>query len=137
FWQDPERYLETYWGRWPNVWVHGDWASVGDDGFWYILGRADDTIKIAGKRVGPAEVESAAVAHPAVAEAAAVGVPHPVKGEALGVLVVPRPDRQPDDRLREDVRSTVVAHLGPTLRPEEVRFVADLPRTRNAKILRR
>src|SRR6185437_9748199 len=83
FWKDPERYLETYWSRWPGVWVHGDWASIDEDGAWYIHGRSDDTIKLAGKRVGPAEVESAAVAHPAVREAVAIGVPHPVKGEAL------------------------------------------------------
>src|SRR3989337_1237501 len=88
FWRDPERYVATYWSRWPGVWVHGDWAFVDDDGFWYILGRSDDTIKVAGKRVGPAEVESALVAHPAVGEAAAVGVPDELKGEAVVVFVV-------------------------------------------------
>jgi acetyl-CoA synthetase len=136
FWQDPERYQETYWSRWPDVWVHGDWALVEEDA-WYILGRSDDTIKIAGKRVGPAEVESAAVAHPAVQEAAAIGVPHAVKGEALVVLAILRPGQTPSDQLREEVRDTVTGHLGKALRPDEVRFVADLPRTRNAKILRR
>ena len=82
FWHDPERYLETYWSRLPGIWVHGDWARIDADGFWYILGRSDDTIKVAGKRVGPAEVESAALSHPAVAAAAAIGVPHALKGEA-------------------------------------------------------
>ena len=87
FWQDPERYLETYWSRVPGTWVHGDWAMVDEDGYWFIQGRSDDTLKVAGKRVGPAEVESAAVAHTAVLEAAAVGVPHDVKGEAIVVFV--------------------------------------------------
>lgn len=87
-WKAPERYLETYWDRWPDVWVHGDWALIDDDGQWYLRGRSDDTIKIAGKRLGPAEVESALVAHPSVAEAAAVGVPHDLKGEALWCYVV-------------------------------------------------
>ncbi|MBX6378776.1 MAG: AMP-binding protein, partial [Clostridia bacterium] len=81
FWQDRDRYLSTYWSRWPDVWVHGDWALVDEDGFWFIQGRSDDTLKVAGKRLGPAEVESALVSHPAVAEAAAIGVPHEVKGE--------------------------------------------------------
>jgi len=137
FWQDPDRYVETYWSRWPNVWVHGDWAMVDGDGAWYILGRSDDTIKLAGKRVGPAEVESAAVSHPAVAEAAAIGVPDEVKGEALVVLAILRPDAAPSEALRQEIRESVAQQLGRALRPEVVRFVADLPRTRNAKILRR
>src|SRR2546425_8238132 len=95
FWRDPAtpegRYFQTYWSRFPNTWVHGDWARIDDEGYWYIEGRSDDTLKIAGKRVGPAEVESAAVAHPAVSEAAAIGVPHEIKGEAIVVFVVPRP----------------------------------------------
>jgi acetyl-CoA synthetase len=137
FWQDPERYLETYWSRLPNTWVHGDWALVDEDGAWYILGRSDDTIKLAGKRVGPAEVESAAVSHPAVVEAAAIGVPHEVKGESLVVLVVLRPDRLPSAALREEIRDTVTRQLGRALRPDELRFTVELPRTRNGKILRR
>ena len=91
FWRDRERYLDTYWSRWPDVWVHGDWVEVDADGLWYIRGRSDDTIKVAGKRLGPAEVESALVAHTAVAEAAAIGVPDPLKGEALVVFVVLKP----------------------------------------------
>ncbi|MDQ7828155.1 MAG: acetate--CoA ligase [Armatimonadota bacterium] len=137
FWQDPDRYLETYWSRWPDVWVHGDWAMVDEDGFWYILGRSDDTIKVAGKRVGPAEVESAVVAHPAVSEAAAVGVPDELKGEAVVVFAVLRPGVEPSDAVRREIRETVVAVLGKTLEPREVRFVRDLPKTRNAKIMRR
>jgi acetyl-CoA synthetase len=137
FWRDPERYHDTYWGRWPDIWVHGDWALVDDDGFWFILGRSDDTIKVAGKRVGPAEVESAAVAHPAVQEAAAVGVPDELKGEAVVIFAVLRPGYAPSDALREEIRERVTAQLGRPLRPADVRFVGDLPRTRNAKIMRR
>ena len=99
FWRDRERYQETYWSRLPGIWVHGDWASIDEDGFWYIHGRSDDTLKVAGKRVGPAEVESAAVAHPAVLEAAAIGVPHEIKGEAIVVLCVLRPGETDDDEL--------------------------------------
>ena len=137
FWQDPQRYLETYWSRWPNVWAHGDWARIDPDGCWYIEGRSDDTIKIAGKRLGPAEVESAAVSHPAVVEAAAIGVPHAVKGEAVVVFVVLAPGHQPSPALATELQDVVAQHLGKPLRPEAIRFVADLPRTRNAKILRR
>ena len=97
FWQDDERYLESYWSRWPGVWVHGDWAAIDEDGLWYILGRSDDTIKIAGKRVGPAEVESVLVEHPRVLEAAAIGVPDELKGQALVCFCVLRPEPTPPD----------------------------------------
>jgi acetyl-CoA synthetase len=137
FWRDAERYEETYWSRWPNVWVHGDWAYVDDDGFWFIQGRSDDTLKVAGKRLGPAEVESAAVSNPAVAEAAAIGVPHDVKGETVVLFVILKPGQEPSDALRERIKDSVVAELGRPLRPEDVRFVRDIPRTRNAKIMRR
>ena len=93
FWDDPERYLDTYWRRFPGIWTHGDWASVDGDGYWFLHGRSDDTLNIAGKRIGPAEIESAAVAHPAVTEAAAVGVPHEVKGEVAWVFCVLAPGR--------------------------------------------
>jgi acetyl-CoA synthetase len=137
FWKDRERYLETYWSRIPDVWVHGDWARVDDDGFWYIQGRSDDTIKVAGKRVGPAEVESAAVGHPAVAEAAAVGVPDELKGESLVVYAVLRAGIAADEMVRKAISDQVVSVLGPTLRPSAVRFSVELPKTRNAKVLRR
>jgi acetyl-CoA synthetase len=137
FWNDPERYLDTYWSRVPGLWVHGDWAYVDDDGFWFIQGRSDDTIKVAGKRLGPAEVESVVVAHPAVSEAAAIGVPHELKGEGVIVFAVLRPDRQPADSLREEIKELIVQQLGKPLRPEAVKFVLDLPKTRNAKIMRR
>ena len=137
FWQDRERYLETYWSRLPGLWVHGDWAMVDDDGYWYILGRSDDTLKIAGKRVGPAEIESAAVAHPAVQEAAAIGVPHEIKGEAIVVFAILRPGTAPSEALRAEVRDTVASQVGKPLQPDRVLFVSDLPKTRNAKIMRR
>jgi len=137
FWRDPEKYLATYWSRFPDVWVHGDWARIDDDGFWYIEGRSDDTLKVAGKRVGPAEVESAATAHAAVLEAAAIGVPHELKGEAIVLFVVLRPGHQGTDVLAREIVDQVAATLGRPLRPAAVRFVADLPKTRNAKVLRR
>jgi acetyl-CoA synthetase len=136
-WRDRERYLDTYWSRWPDVWWHGDFASVTDDGQWFLHGRSDDTIKVAGKRLGPAEVETVVVGHPDVLEAAAIGVPDEVKGEALWVFVVPRPGTDADDALREELRARVAEHLGPSFRPAAVRFTDALPKTRSAKVLRR
>jgi acetyl-CoA synthetase len=137
FWKDRKRYEEAYWKRFKDVWVHGDWARIDDEGFWYIEGRSDDTLKIAGKRVGPAEVESAAVAHPAVSEAAAIGIPHEIKGEAIVVLAVLRPGNSASDELARAVQETIAERLGKPLRPEAIRFVTQLPKTRNAKIMRR
>jgi acetyl-CoA synthetase len=136
-WGDDERYLDTYWRRFPGVWTHGDWASVDSDGYWYLHGRSDDTLNIAGKRIGPAELESAAVQHPAVAEAAAIGVPHELKGEAAWIFCVLKPDAEADDVLAREVGDAVVAELGKAFRPERVVFVAALPKTRSAKIVRR
>jgi acetyl-CoA synthetase len=137
FWRDPDRYLETYWSRWPDVWVHGDWAYVDRDGFWFIHGRSDDTLKIAGKRVGPAEVESVLVGHPAVNEAAAIGVPHDVKGESVVCFAVLRPDQSASDTLRAELVDRVTHHMGKAIRPERVLFTRELPKTRSAKIMRR
>jgi acetyl-CoA synthetase len=137
FWQDRDRYLETYWSRWPDVWVHGDWAWVDEDGFWFIQGRSDDTLKIAGKRVGPAEVESVLVGHPAVNEAAAVGVPHPVKGEAVVCFAVLRPGIEVSEALRDELVERVSQAMGKAIKPDRVLFVAELPKTRSAKIMRR
>lgn len=137
FWGDRQRYLDTYWSRWPGVWAHGDWAAVDEDGMWYILGRSDDTIKIAGKRLGPAEVESVLVAHPTVSEAAAVGVPDPMKGSALVCFCVLAPGVAPSDALAAELRERVADELGKPLRPKEIVFVSDLPKTRNAKVMRR
>jgi acetyl-CoA synthetase len=137
FWRDRERYEETYWSRWPGLWAHGDWAEIDPDGFWYIHGRSDDTLKVAGKRVGPAEVESAAVGHPAVLEAAAIGVPHDIKGEAIVVLCVLRPGEVDDDGLRDAVARHVADDLGKPLKPEVVAVVRALPKTRSGKVMRR
>jgi acetyl-CoA synthetase len=137
FWGEPERYLETYWSRFPDVWVHGDWASIDDDGFWFLHGRSDDTLNIAGKRVGPAEIESAVVALPEVSMAAAIGIPDAVKGESIALYVVPSPDVEPDDELTGEVIAAVTETMGNAFRPKSVRWVADLPRTRSAKIMRR
>jgi len=134
---DPDRYLETYWSRWPDVWVHGDWASIDADGDWYLHGRSDDTIKVAGKRLGPAEVESVLVSHPAVVEAAAVGIPDELKGEALWGFVVLAPGVQPGDALRAELSGLVADRLGKSFKPSAIRFTAALPKTRNAKVLRR
>jgi acetyl-CoA synthetase len=137
FWRDPERYLDTYWRRLPGLWVHGDWASVDEDGYWFLHGRSDDTLNIAGKRIGPAEIESAVVAHPAVSEAAAVGVPHDVKGEVAWVFCVLTPGREASDELATEVGATAAAELGKAFKPERVLFVPALPKTRSAKIVRR
>jgi acetyl-CoA synthetase len=137
FWRDPERYEQTYWSRFPGVWVHGDWAAIDDDGLWYILGRSDDTIKIAGKRLGPAEVESVLVEHPAVIEAAAIGVPDASKGQALACFCVLRPGFNGSDTLGDELKTLVATRLGKPLRPQAVEFVQELPKTRNAKVMRR
>jgi len=137
FWNDPARYIETYWERIPGVWVHGDWAEINDDGQWFIRGRSDDTLKVAGKRVGPAEVESAATAYPGVQEAAAIGVPDEVKGEAIVVFVVPRPGTNGTPELAEAVKQSIAQQLGAALRPHDVHCVMELPKTRSAKIMRR
>lgn len=137
FWKDPERYIQTYWARFPNVWVHGDWAAIDQDGLWYILGRSDDTIKVAGKRIGPAEIESVLVGHPSVSEAAAIGVPDPVRGEAVICFCVLKPGQQASPSLAEELKNNVAQSLGKPLKPEVVNFVGDLPKTRNAKVMRR
>jgi acetyl-CoA synthetase len=137
FWNDPERYLQTYWSRFPGVWVHGDWAAIDDDGLWYILGRSDDTIKVAGKRLGPAEVESVLVEDTAVVEAAAIGVPDPLKGQALVCFCVLRPGHEGTSALADRLKALVASRLGKPLRPETIEFVKELPRTRNAKVMRR
>ena len=137
FWKDRQRYIDTYWSRFPDVWVHGDWAAVDSDGLWYILGRSDDTIKVGGKRVGPAEVESILVAHPQVSEAAAIGVPDSIKGEALVCFCVLKKGANGDHNLAGELKKNVGRDLGKALAPRDVLFVADIPKTRNAKVMRR
>ena len=137
FWHDPDRYTETYWSRFPDVWVHGDWAAVDADGQWYILGRSDDTIKVAGKRLGPAEVETVLVSDPAVVEAGAIGVPDELKGQALVVFCVLAPGFEATNELAAALREKITGAMGKPLTPKAVCFVPDLPKTRNAKVMRR
>jgi acyl-coenzyme A synthetase/AMP-(fatty) acid ligase/REP element-mobilizing transposase RayT len=160
FWQEKERYLDTYWRRFKDIWVHGDWAMRDTDGHWFILGRSDDTLKVAGKRVGPAEVESLLVAHPNVAEAAVIGVPDEVKGTAMVAFVVRSGDtpvpNEPKGRtdplaggtgdgdksvpaplLEAELKALVAKDMGKPLAPSKIHFVSALPKTRNAKVMRR
>jgi acetyl-CoA synthetase len=133
-WGDDERYLDTYWRRFPGIWTHGDWASVDEDGYWFLHGRSDDTLNIAGKRIGPAELESAAIGSGIVAEAAAIGVPHPVKGEVAWIFCVGRPGGARDEA---QVAAAVIEVLGKAFKPDRVVWVDALPKTRSAKIVRR
>ena len=137
FWQDDERYLDAYWRRFDNTWVHGDFAAIDDDGLWYILGRSDDTINVAGKRLGPAEIEALLNAHNAVAESAAVGIPHEVKGQEVVAFAVLKPGYASTEDLREELMQEVVDEMGKPLKPREILFTEALPKTRNAKVMRR
>jgi acetyl-CoA synthetase len=135
-WNDPggERFLDAYWRRFPGVWTHGDWASIDEDGYWFLHGRSDDTLNIAGKRIGPAELESAAIGSGIVAEAAAVGIPHDVKGEVAWIFCVARPGADADD---VRVAAAVADVLGKAFKPDRIVWVSALPKTRSAKIVRR
>jgi acetyl-CoA synthetase len=133
---DKQRYLETYFEKYPGIWYHGDWAKVEADGSWFLFGRSDDTIKVAGKRVGPGEVESALVEHPEVAEAAVIGVPHEVKGQALVCFVVMMPNSQISPEVISELRALVSSKLGPVLKPDTIIGVKALPKTRSGKIVR-
>ena len=138
FLNDWERYLETYFSKWPGIWNHGDWAIVDADGQWYLRGRADDTIKIAGRRTGPAEIEAALMEHDAVVEAAAVGVPHDIKGSELVCFVVLNKHVGSENAasLQEELKQLVVQAMGKALTPREIHIVKGLPKTRSAKIVR-
>ena len=133
-WGDPERYLRSYWSRFPGWWDHGDWASVDEDGYWFLHGRADESMNVAGRKVGPAEVEEALIAHPAVSEAAVIGVPDEIKGEAIVAFAVLKPNTDP-------AVSELVAHvghvMGPAFRPREIILATELPKTQSGKIVRR
>ncbi len=133
-WRDPKRYLDTYWSRFPGMWYHGDWASVDEDGHWFLHGRADESMNVAGRKVGPAEVEEAMMRHPGVAEAAVIGVPDDLRGEAIVGYVVPQPGTHLEAAA---VSATVVNELGPTLRPREILLISELPKTQSGKIVRR
>ena len=134
---DDERYLDSYWRKIPGIWVHGDFAAIDDDGIWYILGRSDDTIKVAGKRLGPAEVEGILNADERVLESAAVGIPHDVKGEVVVAFCVLSASVDESETLRDDLVDRLVGALGKALKPKAVYFVDALPKTRNAKVMRR
>jgi acetyl-CoA synthetase len=135
-WQDRERYLESYWSRLPNVWVHGDFASRDADGMWYVHGRSDDTLKIAGKRTGPSEIEALLMGTGLVLDAVAVGTPDPVKGTAVVCVCVAQPGIALDAAVNS-LSAAVVAGLGGAFRPAKVVFVPELPRTRSSKLMRR
>ena len=136
-WQDDERYREAYWSMFPGMWRHGDYALVDDDGSWFILGRSDDVMNIAGKRVAPAEIESVIAADPAVAECAVVGIPDPKKGEAVWVFWVGKSGADAETIVAERLRSEVATHVGKPFAPSRLVKVEQLPKTRSAKILRR
>ncbi len=135
FWQETDRYLDTYWRRFENIWVHGDWALKDRDGHWFILGRSDDTLKVAGKRVGPAEVESLLVAHANVTEAAVIGIPDELKGTAMIAFAVAA--KEADSDFEAELKALVAKDMGKPLAPSKIFFVPALPKTRNGKVMRR
>jgi acetyl-CoA synthetase len=137
FLNDPERYEQTYWSRWKDIWVHGDFAAVDPDGSWYILGRSDDTIKVAGKRVGPAEIESILVAMDGVIEAAVIGIPDEIKGSSLVAFCVIDEHLAPSQEFATQLKQHVIEGMGKPMAPKGIYFVPDLPKTRNAKVMRR
>jgi acetyl-CoA synthetase len=134
---DDQRYVNQYWSKYPGRYTTGDSAKRDSDGYFWIIGRVDDVIKVSGHRLGTAEVESALVSHPAVAEAAAIGLPHDVKGQAIHTFVLLRSGFAPSMELAEELRQHVATHMGPIARPEDVKFVDKLPKTRSGKIMRR
>ena len=136
-WRDRQRYLENYWQRIPGVWVQGDLARHDADGLWYMLGRSDDTLKIAGKRTGPAEIESVLLESGLVADAAVVGVPDSISGSALACVCVAAADAAGNNQLGEQISKLVAARFGPPYRPKRVLLVSSLPQTRNQKVMRR
>jgi acetyl-CoA synthetase len=136
-WGDDERYHQTYWSRFPGRYFAGDGAKVDDDGYWWILGRVDDVLNVAGHRIGTMEVESALVDHPAVAEAAVVGKHHDLKGQALAAFVTLKEGQRPSAELKDDLKEHVTKKIGAIARPDDIIFSADLPKTRSGKIMRR
>ncbi|MGH8102990.1 MAG: acetate--CoA ligase, partial [bacterium] len=135
--RDPERYVQQYWSTYPGKYLTGDSAKIDEDGYFWIIGRMDDVIKVSGYRLGTAEIESALVSHPAVSEAAAIGLPHEVKGNAIHAFVILRNGYTPSDQLAADLIAHVGKEIGPIARPEHVGFVDTLPKTRSGKIMRR
>jgi acetyl-CoA synthetase len=136
-WGDDERYRQVYWSKWSGRYFPGDGAKRDGDGYFWILGRVDDVLNVAGHRIGTMEVESALVDHPAVAEAAVVGRAHEMKGQALAAFVTLKEGRSPADALRDELKAHVAKKIGALARPDDVLFAADLPKTRSGKIMRR
>ncbi len=136
-WGDHQRYINTYWGRFPNVYLTGDGARRDDDGYFWLLGRVDDVVNVSGHRIGTMEVESALVSHPHVAEAAVIGVPHEIKGQAIVAFVTLRAGNTPSEDKAQELREHVAHAIGALARPEKIFFTAELPKTRSAKIMRR
>ena len=134
---DPDRYVEQYWSKYPGVYLTGDSAKRDKDGYYWIIGRVDDVIKVSGYRLGTAEIESALVSHPAVAEAAVIGLSHEIKGTAIHAYVLLKHDAVASPALEEELKQHVGREMGPIAKPEEVRFVDQLPKTRSGKIMRR
>ena len=134
---DPDRYVKQYWSKYPGLYFTGDSARRDKDGYFWIIGRVDDVIKVSGYRLGTAEIESALVSHPAVAEAAAIGLPHEVKGTAIHAYVLLRQGFTPSKELGEELRQHVGHEMGPIARPEDIQFLDKLPKTRSGKIMRR
>jgi acetyl-CoA synthetase len=136
-WNDSARYLTTYWSRWKGVWYHGDWASVDEDGYWFLHGRADEAFNVAGRKVGPAEIEQALIDTGRVSEAAVIGVPDEITGESIVAFVVLKPGIAASPDLPEELRRHVEQTQGPTLRPQAIHVVPELPKTQSGKIVRR
>ena len=134
---DPDQYVKQYWSKFPDVYLTGDSARRDKDGYFWIIGRVDDVIKVSGYRLGTAEIESALVSHPAVAEAAAIGLPHEIKGQAIHAFVLLRQGYSPSTGLAEELRQHVGKEMGPIAKPEDITFVDSLPKTRSGKIMRR
>jgi len=136
-WEGDDRYLREYWSTWEDVWDHGDWAQVDEDGLWFLHGRADDALNVAGRKVGPAEVEGALIDHPGVNQAAAVGAPDETTGTAVVAYVVLEPGHEPSEELRAELREQVGTEMGKPFRPREILFVEEFPKTQSGKIVRR
>jgi acetyl-CoA synthetase len=136
-WNDPDRYVSQYWSKYPGVYLTGDSARRDEDGYYWVIGRVDDVIKVSGYRLGTAEIESALVSHPAVAEAAAIGLPHEVKGNAIHTYVILKASVARSEKLIEELRAHVAHEMGPIAKPDQIEFVDSLPKTRSGKIMRR
>ncbi|MGB6120881.1 MAG: acetyl-coenzyme A synthetase, partial [Bacteroidota bacterium] len=134
---DPDRYLNQYWNKFPGVYLTGDSARRDEDGYYWVIGRVDDVIKVSGYRLGTAEIESALVSHPSVAEAAAIGLPHEVKGNAIHTFVILRAGAEKSEKLIDELRLHVAHEMGPIAKPDQIEFVDTLPKTRSGKIMRR